>query len=513
MCDRADLWPTLCVLLDEIGLHGNMPGILDRIGGIRNSIFVPNVHSRPCPKRSRIRWVLDPSLICKYSIVASTTSLKNRPMYQAVCGGAESIALAFGPVISGTIAHHSSWRVSFYVLIPIGIAMLTAVYFFVKDFELPKAAHLSNVDKTRRLDLKGFALYVPMTVCFALGLQWAGIEYAWADWRIVLLLTFAVVLLLCFLTTEYRSGDASMFPLNMLRQRSVALSCCFSFCNSAALFILEFFAVRGATTGTSGLLTLSTAVPLGIAILAAGPITSFIGYYTPVMISGSILMSIAVGLLTTFNLETSSVRVILYQVLYGIGVGSVFQQPYTAVQAILPEAKVPIALVTLAFAQESGGIIALSIAQNIFVDQLTHRLTHLVPGLDPRTILHSGTIGLIEKVPSAMREEVLNAYCDVIVNVFYIALGFTCLTMIGAIGIEWRSIKEEQEQKDEELKIKQSEKWRMFEDELTRGVPLIDESKDEATAKESSPVNANEQACPRRCDSYTNFSRAKLPEP
>lgn len=41
-------------------------------------------------------------------IVANTTPLKHRPIYQGICGGMECMALALGPLVSGAIAHASS---------------------------------------------------------------------------------------------------------------------------------------------------------------------------------------------------------------------------------------------------------------------------------------------------------------------------------------------------------------------------------------------------------------------
>lgn len=153
----------------------------------------------------------------------------------------ESIALALGPLISGAIAHASHWRVSFYIIIPVGVACVISVFLFVHNLQRPENADLSGKEKMRRLDLMGFAVYVPAMVCLILGLQWAGSEYAWGNWRIILLLVLAAVLGAVFLILEHRAGDDSMIPLNMLRQRTVALSSAYTFCNSAGLFIIAYY--------------------------------------------------------------------------------------------------------------------------------------------------------------------------------------------------------------------------------------------------------------------------------
>jgi hypothetical protein len=53
---------------------------------------------------------------------------------------------------------------------------------------------------------------------------------------------------------------------------------------------------------------LPTALSFAIAIFVAGNITSWLGYYTPVMITGTALMGVGAGLMTLFNEHTSTVE-------------------------------------------------------------------------------------------------------------------------------------------------------------------------------------------------------------
>jgi MFS family permease len=176
-----------------------------------------------------------------FSIVANTTSLRHRPIYGAITGGAECLSLAFSPLIAGIIAYYSTWRVSFYILIPIAVVVIITVFFAIGDLRRPENAHLSTSQKLKRLDLVGFAVSIPMTLCLVLAMQWAGTAYAWANWRIILLLVIAAALLPIFLAVEHRAGDKSMVPLAILRQRSVAFASVITFCNFGALSVLGSF--------------------------------------------------------------------------------------------------------------------------------------------------------------------------------------------------------------------------------------------------------------------------------
>lgn len=175
------------------------------------------------------------------SILANTTSLKSRPVFLAVAGGVESSALAFGPVISGAIAHTSSWRISFYAIIPFAVLCILIVLVSVGHIRRPENAHLSARQGLQRIDWLGFGISVPMTICLVMGLEWAGATYAWNDWRIILLLTLAGLLLVCFLSIEVRGKQKSLVPLNMLGQRSVAFASIVTFCNYAHLSLGAYY--------------------------------------------------------------------------------------------------------------------------------------------------------------------------------------------------------------------------------------------------------------------------------
>lgn len=156
----------------------------------------------------------------------------------------ESIAVALGPLISGAISAASNWRISFFIMVPSSAACCIAVYFFVHNLQRPENASLEPKEKLRRLDLAGFFIYVPGMVCLILGLQWAGSEYAWGSWRIILLSTLFAVLAVAFLLVEHGAGMNSMLPLHLFRQRTFAASCLYTFCNSAALIIIDYYVRR-----------------------------------------------------------------------------------------------------------------------------------------------------------------------------------------------------------------------------------------------------------------------------
>jgi len=117
----------------------------------------------------------------------------------------------------------------------------------------------------------------------------------------------------------------------------------------------------------------------------------------------------------------------------------------TILLTVLPEDKVATALVVLAFTQELGGIVALAVSQNVFQHQLFVNAATAVPGFDPSLILKNGITSLRDAVPVQFQEGFLLAYNKTISEVFFIAVAFGCLTIVGAVGIDWKSVKEEKQ--------------------------------------------------------------------
>lgn len=209
---------------------------------------------------------------------------------------------------------------------------------------------------------------------------------------------------------------------------------------------IYFQAIRGEDTLGSGLCYLPTALSFAIAVLVAGPATTLIGYYNHLLVLGSLLMAIGVGLMTTFTPSTPAGLWIGYQILYGTGCGLAFQQPYTAVQIVLSDAHVPTALVSLSFTQELGGIVALSLSQNVLVNRLIYHLSRSVPSLDIEDLLSRGVLGVVNQAPVGLRGDVISAFNSALVDVFCVALALTCLTVGISLVMERRSVKQEQEE-------------------------------------------------------------------
>lgn len=184
-------------------------------------------------------------------------------------------------------------------------------------------------------------------------------------------------------------------------------------------------------------------------MVTAGGLTSLIGYYTPVMLAGTIVCSIGAGLITTFNIQTPDLEYALYLIIWGFGVGLFFGETSVALQTVLPEEHVATAIVCLSFAQEIGGILALAVSQNVFLGTIVADLKKIIPNLKVEDIMNQGAVSLPKAIPAEYRDMVYSIYGKTIRNVFIIGVVLSCMTIV-AIGIDWRSVKNDRTAESED---------------------------------------------------------------
>lgn len=94
------------------------------------------------------------------------------------------------------------------------------------------------------------------------------------------------------------------------------------------------------------------------------------------------------------------------------------------------------------FVQMLGGSLFVSVAQNIFTKELIKNLEALnIPNFSPSDVVNRGATSVRSIVSESVLPDFLVAYNDALVKVFQLALIMGCLSIIGALGIEWKNMK------------------------------------------------------------------------
>lgn len=332
--------------------------------------------------------------------------------------------LKFRPSMGGAFTDRVTWRLCFYINLPIGLVTGIAVFIFMpKEGGSNPRWKLPLLTKIAQLDLIGLFALIPAIVCILLALQFGGSTYNWANARIIVLFCLSAILLGLFVTSQILQGDKATVPPSVISNRTVwacSLYAFFlfgSFLSIAYYLPIWFQAIRGDSAVQSGINNLPSLLGTVVLSIVAGGMVFGSGYYTWACILGGIMAAIGAGLLSTFEIDTSSSRWIGYQVLYGAGVGFGLQQPLIAVQTALPDRQVAEGTAVIIFLQAFGGSIFISVAQNVFNNKLVSNVVQQQVPVNPGALLAVGATQVSKLVPPEFLNALRTAYNDALTEV------------------------------------------------------------------------------------------------
>lgn len=137
-----------------------------------------------------------------------------------------------------------------------------------------------------------------------------------------------------------------------------------------------------------------------------------------------------------------------FQIVFGAGAGLGLELANIAVQTVLPEKDVSIGTALVVFARSLGGAIFVSVGQTVFSNRIVSGMLDRAPEIDPSVVIQAGATELQQTVRQAglngadqLIALVLEVYNDAIVQTFVLALALACISIVGALGVEWRTVK------------------------------------------------------------------------
>ncbi|KAB8271009.1 major facilitator superfamily domain-containing protein [Aspergillus minisclerotigenes] len=382
-----------------------------------------------------------------FLLIAHCVPPRQRPAFIGMMGSMYGIASIAGPLMGGAFTDNISWRWCFYINLPLGVLPAIIITFFIATFRGSKKGEVGFLNQLKQMDLPGTACLLPGVVCLLLALQWGGSTYPWKNGRIIALFVLSGLLFIAFIVIQYISGDRATVPGRVFSNRNVWGSALFGSCVTAGFFLLLYYipiwlqAVKGASAIKSGIMNLPMLLGSVIFSLLGGTLTSIIGYYMPFAYLTVILMSIGSGLLSTLQVDSGHAQWIGYQFLVGAGVGSGLQTAFAAPQCVLPLEDIPIGTAVVIFTENLSAAVFVSVAQNVFSNQLRTNLATYVPEADASTVLSGGATDIKNLVPQELYEAVLLAYNKALDQTFYVGVALSCCAVLGVLGMQWVSVK------------------------------------------------------------------------
>jgi hypothetical protein len=189
------------------------------------------------------------------------------------------------------------------------------------------------------MDFPATALVLCASLCLLLALEYGGVTHPWSSSLVIGLLVGFVLIVLALIAIEIWQGERAMLTPRLLRQRTVLVPGLWGFFFAGAYFItlyylpIYFQSIDNVSPIGSGVRNIPLIAMFSIATYGSGVAITKTGVAAPYMTVGSVLVTIAAGLLYTLDIGTSTGKWVGYQLLAGFGYGLALQVPVVVAQA------------------------------------------------------------------------------------------------------------------------------------------------------------------------------------
>ncbi|KAK6082380.1 major facilitator superfamily transporter [Seiridium cupressi] len=382
-----------------------------------------------------------------YTIIAFIVPPPKVPAYLGLIGAVFSVASVAGPLLGGVFSGEVTWRWAFYINLPIGAVSILLVLVLFHTPTAVKPAPIAAKGLLFVTDIPGIALSLGALICFTIAMQRGGVTESWSSPNVVGTLVGFVVMVIVFAIVEWRSGENAMLIPRLLKNRTIAAFCVFIFflnaCNLSILYNLPqyFQVINGVTPTFSGIRNLPMIFTTAFSALPSGALLGRSGHYQPFLIFGSAMITLGAGLIYTLDQDSSIGKIIGYQIIVGVGIGSSIQVPVTAAQAFSKPEDIAVVTAVILFFQLATGAIWVSAAQAVLSNRLIAVLKELAPNLNPADVLAVGATELRNVFHGADLDHVLQSYMIGLKDAWAMSIGLGGMTFLASFLGERKSLK------------------------------------------------------------------------
>lgn len=341
-------------------------------------------------------------------------------------------------VLGGVFTTKSTWRWCFYVNLPIsGCAMV--ILFFSLKLHNPRTGVKEGL---AAVDWIGSLMIVGATLMFLLGLEFGGVTFPWGSPTVICLLVFGVVVAALFIVVELYVAKFPVIPLRIFKQPSniAVLSLCachgFVFISASYYLPLYFQGVLGASPLLSGVYVLPYTFVMGACSAATGITIKKTGKYLPAIIAGFIMMTLGYGLFIDLDPYANWSKIILYQIVLGLGVGPNFMAPLVALQTTVQPRDIASATATYGFTRQLATSMSVVIGGVIFQNGMEKQGTTLLAELGPDVAAlltgsnAASSVTTVAGLPAAQRDIAQRAYFKALRTMFIFYVAFAGLGIV-----------------------------------------------------------------------------------
>lgn len=148
------------------------------------------------------------------TIIGDIYEKKERAKVQGYLSSVWGISAVMGPALGGLLVQALTWRLVFWINIPLGILSMIGLVLFLHE----------NVSKKKpEIDYGGAALLTAGISAVMIILVEGGVHWQWGSWKIISLGAFALLALFLFVRQE-RNFPEPMMPFEIWKEKSILLA-------------------------------------------------------------------------------------------------------------------------------------------------------------------------------------------------------------------------------------------------------------------------------------------------
>src|SRR5699024_7766864 len=235
-----------------------------------------------------------------------------------------------------------------------------------------------------------------------LALSWAGSAYPWGSPTILWLFALSAVSFVVFIMVERRVANP-MITLELFRIPVFTFANLAAFILNVAFLGLVLFLplfmqlVLGVSATNSGFTLLPLMGGMIVSSFLAGLLVTKTGKYKPIMITGSAILLVGVGLLMQINLEMSLFELGWRMVIVGVGLGPAQSLFTLAIQNAVPFSEMGVATSASQLFRQIGSTVGLAVFGTLLTLSVQEEIPkHMpdIPGLEEQVFDMNSLMGM-----------------------------------------------------------------------------------------------------------------------
>ena len=409
-------------------------------------------------------------VILVYVCIGDLFSMRERPKYYGIMGMTWAIASGVGPVVGGAFTEKVTWRWCFYINLPLDGLSLVLLAVFLK-LETPKTPFLNGI---KAVDWLGVITIVGGVVMFLFGMESGGVTHPWDSAFTLCLIIFGVVTIALFFLNEWKLAKYPIIPLRIFKQQSnlAALGVCFIhgfvFIGGSYYLPLYFQVVLLASPILSGVYLFAMVITLSAVSAATGIFMKKTGLFREPIIFGLCFMTLGFGLFIAFPDHRVWSKIIIFQIITGIGVGPNFQAPLIALQSHLKGHDIAAGTATFGFVRNLSTALSVVLGGVVFQNQLRSHQARLEQALGDRLggLLTSSSFGAtaaqLKQLPKEQRDVLAQVYTDSLQKMWIFYTAFAAFGIFISLFIKKKELSNKWEKSrtglEEQERVRKEEK-------------------------------------------------------